>query len=100
MTRKSQVVFDEIGYNVSQEVKNLINSLDDGNAFGAADEALETRVSELESKLAEVKAHNAELREVIVAKLEKEVAMLRTKNDELTKALAKVEAKDTEDDGR
>jgi hypothetical protein len=96
--RKSQIVFDEVGYNVSQEVKDLIYSIDGNGAFGSSDEALLTRVSELESELAEEKAHNAELRETVVAQLEEELASTKARNIELESELEKALSQDLEDD--
>ena len=82
MTRKSAIVFDEIGFNVSQEVKNLIYSLDIDHSYGSQDEALATRIRELEDELAEEKAKNSDLRMEIQALNEKVVAMQTPAEDE------------------
>ena len=62
MTGKSAIVFDEVGFNVSQEVKNLIYSLDIDHSYGSQDEALMSRIRELEDRLAEEKAKNEDVR--------------------------------------
>lgn len=82
MKRKSAIVFDEIGFNVSQEVKNLIYSLDIDHSYGFQDEALATRIRELEDELAEEKAKNSDLRIEIQALNQKVLAMQAPPEDE------------------
>lgn len=89
--RKSDIVFDEVGYNVGQEVKNLIYSLDRDDSYGSHDEALVARIAQLEDELAEEKAKAFDLRKE-VERLEVEIDCLKSERD--------VPTEEFEDDGR
>ena len=67
MTGKSQKVFNEVGYNLSEEVKNLIESLD--FEHGTSTDGLEEEVSSLKKDITEYQAE--------VKRLEKENSELK-----------------------
>lgn len=70
MTSKSQKVFDEVGYNLSEEVKSLIKSLDfeHGTSTDGSEEAISSLKKDITEYQAEVKRlekENAELMEKV-----------------------------------
>ena len=82
MTCNSQKVFDEVGYNLSEEVKALIMSLDgtevevrDRQAGAELADAKE-KIRELEEALAEKQEENASLKEQVDG-LERTIGLLR-----------------------
>lgn len=70
MTSKSQKVFDEVGYNLSEEVKSLIKSLDfeHGTSTDGSEEAissLKKDITEYQAEIKRLEKENAELMEKV-----------------------------------
>lgn len=59
--KKSQTVFDEVGYNLSEKVKNLIYSLDAPSIANDTTEELESERKNLETENAALKSENERL---------------------------------------